>query len=521
MCKSIWPALILLTAGVSAYAQCPTPQTSPNVSQVIISSTVTCVGNFNQILLNIYSEKLQPIDFSQSSFKATVTTPSYYEIPYGPSALSGALSANIAVALSVIPIESPTSGEITKTDPTTGQQLPVNNTLGPVFTKRAETIGKGKFYFGVTHQDYHFTSFDGKTLNGLSILYSGGQSSAITVNGVPTITSPATVNFGLDVRLSQDLAFLTYGVTNHFDVSLGVPVVHSAVASTAYNGIIYSGNGGESGSVVNSNGQCWCVGSFTPGANNLELPGVGSSSLGKTGLGDVVLRFKDAVFDRHNAVLAVGADLRLPTGNAQNYLGTGTTSIKPFAAFSLYTPVLPHGIVFAPHADVGWQYFGRSVLAGTLQFTQEETASGASYYGPPSPTTQKGYLPTIFSWAVGTEVALGPRNTVIADVIGNEIGWGHGIYTLQNESVMCNWPGVNNNTPFACPAPAGAPAGAQPIGFAVASSRSSFGQYSGAFGYKARVFGGLVATFQALVRFDNNGLVARVAPLYGLGYSFK
>jgi hypothetical protein len=29
-----------------------------------------------------------------------------------------------------------------------------------------------------------------------------------------------------------------------------------------------------------------------------------------------------------------------------------------------------------------------------------------------------------------------------------------------------------------------------------------------------------VATFQALVRFDDNGLTARVTPLYGLGYSF-
>ena len=50
--------------------------------------------------------------------------------------------------------------------------------------------------------------------------------------------------------------------------------------------------------------------------------------------------------------------------------------------------------------------------------------------------------------------------------------------------------------------------------------RGSFGQYSGAFGYKARIVGNLVVTFQEVVRFDNNGLTARVSPLYGLGYSF-
>jgi hypothetical protein len=31
----------------------------------------------------------------------------------------------------------------------------------------------------------------------------------------------------------------------------------------------------------------------------------------------------------------------------------------------------------------------------------------------------------------------------------------------------------------------------------------TFGQRSGAFGYKARLWGNLVATFQALVRFDH------------------
>ncbi len=54
----------------------------------------------------------------------------------------------------------------------------------------------------------------------------------------------------------------------------------------------------------------------------------------------------------------------------------------------------------------------------------------------------------------------------------------------------------------------------------VSAGRVSFGQYSGAFGYKARIVGNLVATFNMLVRFDNNGLTARATPLYGLSYTF-
>ncbi len=47
----------------------------------------------------------------------------------------------------------------------------------------------------------------------------------------------------MDVRLSQSIAFLTYGLTNYLDVSLGLPLIHSAVAARTYNGVSYVGNG--------------------------------------------------------------------------------------------------------------------------------------------------------------------------------------------------------------------------------------------------------------------------------------
>jgi hypothetical protein len=126
-----------------------------------------------------------------------------------------------------------------------------------------------------------------------------------------------------------------------------------------------------------------------------------------------------------------------------------------------------------------------------------------------APFTQtKGYVPDIFSWGVGTEVALGRSNTLIIDFLGNQIGLVHGAETLRA-------------TDISAPAPTVLPPGALPMKSGlIDAGRTSFGQYSGAFGYKVRITGGLIASFQALVRFDNNGLTARVVPLYGLGYSF-
>ncbi len=482
-----------------------------SVSQVVMWSTVTnqniapggpftpsATGTLPSGLLSVYGDTLtgDRIDLSGAN---TINNPLHYSV-LSPAALSSALSSNIAVALSIIPVESPTSGVILKTDPTTGASLPVADTLGPIFTERAETIGKGRFYIGITHQDYHFTSFNGMSLNGLSVLYPGGN----TNDFLGTKTPPATFNLALDVRLSQNIAFLTYGVTNRFDVSLGLPMVHAAVASSAYNGAIYAG----SGTSTTGGNNCWCVSTFTPGSFDLTAPFIGSANLSKTGFGDVVLRFKGTVLERPGAVLALGSDLRFPTGDAANYLGTGTTSVKPFLALSLYSKPLKNGIVFAPHADVGWQFSGKSILGGMLSGSPQTATlsdgSQVSYPGPPF-TTTKGYLPDVFTWAVGTEVALGSRNTLIADVLGDQIGWVHGLQTLQSQSVT----GL-------------APAGAQAIssGLAASSTLGSFGQYSGAFGYKARLPGNLIFTFQALVRLDNNGLTARFVPLFGLGYGF-
>jgi hypothetical protein len=333
------------------------------------------------------------------------------------------------------------------------------------------------------------------------------------LNGSTTLTSfPATFNIGMDVRLSQDVAFITYGVTNRFDLSVGLPLVHSAVAARTYNGILYDGGGlgAETGSSANVN--CWCAGTFNPGyfvnpATNFTLPGtIGLASLSKTGFGDLLLRGKGTVLQNQHAAIAVGADLRFATGDAEDYLGTGTTSIKPFVAASLYVPAL-HSIVFAPHLNLGWQFSGQSVLGGQLQpntLTATTTSGIVTYDGAPL-TATKDYLPDVFSWALGSEIAFGRHNTVIVDILGNEIGLVHGAPSLVSGSAQGFSP-----TTLASVTATGL----------TGTGKTSFSQYSGAFGYKVRVIGNLVFTFNALVRFDDNGLTARFTPLYGLGYSF-
>lgn len=512
--------LVLLFLLFSLQLATAQSQSAPFLYQALLYSAVQSNGQFPGIYtyngtaaVNLKSganvnELFIPGNFSASTGSHSIV------------GLTSSLNVSMATALSVIPLASPASGVITKIDPATGAELPASSTLGPIFTERGETIGKHKLYIGFSSQDFQFTSFNGQSLKPLHLLDVAGDSSNVTA-GSTLRSFPATSDLQMNVRLAQDVAFLTYGVTNRFDVSVGLPIVHAGITASTSNLRIYVGNGFANASGINSSygngsglGNCWCVDTLTPGVapskdvnlSGLVIPGViNTSSLTKTGFGDMLLRFKGTVLEKRKAVLALGTDIRVPTGDERNFLGTGAAAVKPFLALSLYTEPLNNWLVFSPHLNVGWQFAGKSILGGDLTPTQVGSAPAA--LGTPL-VAHKDYLPDVFSWAVGTEVALGKRNTVVLDVLGDQIGWVHGIPNMALASV----PNV--------PAPSiGGPALVTASGF-VTAGRASFGEYSGAFGYKARIVGNLVATLNVLVRFDRNGLAAQPAPLVGLSYTF-
>ena len=488
---------------------------APNVSQVLVYSAT--LPNLNvpgssvslpRAVPSIFTETGVSTGLADPNFAKVITTGGNYSVSQNLVQLNSALNTGIATALSIIPLSSPASGVINRKDPVTGAELPVNSTLGPIFTERAETVGKGRFYIGISNQDFHFTKFNGTSLNALSLLYQGGDPSKIVVGSALT-TVPATFSVGMDVRLSQNIAFLTYGVTDNFDVSVGLPMVHAAVGARTFNGTIYAGNG-----FATNGSTCWCVDTFTPGAPTLSLPLVNQTSSSKTGFGDLLVRAKGTVVRKSSVVVAVGGDVRFPTGDASNYLGVGTTTVKPFAAVSFYSKPLHNNIILSPHFDVGWQFSGKSTLGGELKGTTL-TQDGLSYIGAPF-TSTKDYIPDVFSWAGGAELALGRHNTLIADVLGNQVGWIHGIPNTATETV------TNQLLPTSAggdPSGVAVPAKASATGL-VSVGRVSYGQYSASFGYKARIAGNLVANFNLLIRLDNNGLTARMTPLFGLGYSF-
>ena len=87
----------------------------------------------------------------------------------------------------------------------------------------------------------------------------------------------------------------------------------------------------------------------------------------------------------------MGLDIRLPTGDQLNLLGTGTAGLAPFFILSSTVQRV------SPHVDVAYQWNGKSLLAGN-------PAIGES-----------GAFPGQVTYSAGADIAVTPRVTLAHD----------------------------------------------------------------------------------------------------------
>src|SRR5262249_32137448 len=124
-------------------------------------------------------------------------------------------------------------------------------------------------------------------------------------------------NNRLDLTAHQFGLYLTFGISNRIDVSFAMPIlnVHEQFTSS---GVEYSPTGATQ--------------SFQ---NQVKS---GSAS----GIGDEVIAVKGTVWKPFQGGVAIGAELRLPTGDASNFLGSGTIGFKPFVSVTYGKRISPH-----------------------------------------------------------------------------------------------------------------------------------------------------------------------------------
>jgi hypothetical protein len=194
-----------------------------------------------------------------------------------------------------------------------------------------------------------------------------------------------------------------------------------------------------------------------------------------TGVGDLVVRAKGTLVRKGHRGIAAGVELRMPSGDEDDLLGSGAWGVRPFAVVSFAYRRL------SPHLNLGYQWNGASVLAGDLK------------------TGEKRGLPDRITTAVGADVGLSERMTLAVDLLTN---------------VVMRSPRLGMNQ-FQVQGPLGS-AVFDDIGF----TEESYVTTNGSVGLKLNVAAGLLVNFNLRFNVTSGGLTDRLAPLLGLEYGF-
>jgi hypothetical protein len=355
-----------------------------------------------------------------------------------------------------LPLPAPASGFTYQLDPGLGVFTRTTSTFGPILAERVDTIGARRVTLGFAYQRLAFDSISSMDLESVPAVFThdnaelrGGREDVIT-----------TVN-SIDSEVTRSAAFVTYGVTNDLDISIALPYIAADM-------------------VVTSDATIQRIGTTVP---EIHFFRAADDSIGdrrlftafghSSGLGDITIRLKQAVRRAPTRGIALGLDMRLPTGDERNLLGTGAAGIQPFFVWSA------NYNTFSPHFNIGYQWNGSSILGSDLESGVTED------------------LPDVGVYAVGAVVAIHPRITAAIDVLGRYIFDSPRVHrdefhALDGRSVFPN------------------------IGF----DTGSIHELSSAVGLKINLAGRLLLNTNLLVALNSEGLRDKISPLVGIEYAF-
>lgn len=222
----------------------------------------------------------------------SVATDDFQRDEQAAAATRDAMIRLFLAEIATLPVTSPATGFTYRLDPALGSDVRSSASFGPFFLQRSLTIGGRQTSFGVSYQRATFSRLDGRSL--------GDGTLVATASRLRGETQPFDVE-QLSLEMSADTLTIaaTHGVSDRVDLSVAVPLV-----SLRLNG--------ERTDVYRGFASVQAIASAT-----------------SSGLGDILVGGKYNAWRHGGSGVAIGADVRLPTGDEQNLLGTGKTSIVP------------------------------------------------------------------------------------------------------------------------------------------------------------------------------------------------
>lgn len=356
-----------------------------------------------------------------------------------------------------LPFPTPAAGFTYQFDPALGVFTRTSRSFGPILSDRADTLGARRLSLGFATQRLTFDSIEGIGLGAIPAVFThdnaellGGREDVITTENA------------VEATVTRSTAFLSYGVTNRFDISIAVPVVTVNMLVSSHATIRRLGTTVEET-------HFFRMADDSPGDQRI-FTAFGDA----TGIGDVNIRGKATLRRTPHGGVAVGVDLKLPTGDESNLLGTGAAAVQPYAVWSDTIGS------FSPHVNAGYRWNGSSVIAG-------QSGTGLSRD-----------LPDAAVFSAGGALEVHPRLTLALDVLGR---------------VVFDAPRVARST-FR---------GLDAAGSTfpdIAFKQGTLRELNAATGFKLNLGDRLIVSGNLLFQLNAAGLRDKVSPLLGVEYTF-
>jgi hypothetical protein len=390
--RGLWLVLAMLVFPVSAGAQTALADLIP---QLVLDTIETAGGPTGAagVPHNGHFNLLNPrIGSSQAA-----------SIPNAPTIQAvAAFNGRLAAQAATFPLGSSAGGFTWVFDPIASTYTRAAGSFGPSFAERAATIGTRKLGIGVDYQHTSFDNFAGQKLGDGSITFYLPHNDCC--GAPPSVGNPTfeddLAEASLHLRATMDTfaVFAQYGLSNRLDVAVVIPVNRVDLQADMHVTLIRLST--CAGQIEAGTARCLAgqplLHTFVQG---VDAPTKDYSSGGTaSGLGDIVLRSKYRFYSAGATGLAAAIDLRLPTGDAANLLGAGTTQAK------VYLIASGGGPRFEPHVNAGYTFSGKGFVSSLI----------------PSAIAQAGATNEA-DYAAGIDVAATPRVTLIGDLIGRTL----------------------------------------------------------------------------------------------------
>jgi hypothetical protein len=468
--KTLISCVAFMTAPLlSAQVNCPTPSATTN-------SPMVCQYPYS-------GDVLATIAYGGNIPPDAKTQPLYTTLRNAGLALTSPINAAIATQLAQLPMPSAAAGTVTLRLPGSDIGSPFNN-LGPLLTDRPDTFRKNDFFLSFAYQHFNFTQINGLSLSSFVL----GQKVPDVILQPNENVQPIMGDFygslqsKIHFQMDQYIGLLTYGLTRSTDFTVAVPVnnVTMNVTSGQYRGYIYSPSTGTY-TLLAEPGLTTQVDNVTAGS--------------ASGIGDVTLNVKQMLFGQEGSVGryagAIGGQFRFPTGDANNYLGSGCFGANFYGIVEYRRSF--HGFIkgAAPHVKAGYQWNGQSQIMDITSKPHLDLPGGLGY-------------------AFGSDFGLSRTFSVAADFVGNQYV---NAPSVSNASITLPKP-TNSQSPIPNPSTL--------VTSSTGNNTYTTFNFSGGFKWMVpKTRDHLLFYANVLVPLNNVGLHSDPVPLVGIAYKTK